>query len=149
MGLSDIDGSRKTRKFPRTTSASSTKSRSSRREPEVRARVRRRPGDSETGGVRPRIRPEFRRLAPVLPSFHKRRASFRLHDAETGPWPLVPSEFAEFLERLPHARDSGSATGREEDPIRHAAEGLPDFEEHRLLPLHPVGFPEGRDAEGL
>src|SRR5207244_2199358 len=118
MGLSDIDGSPKTRRFPRTTRASSKKSRSSRREPEVRARdrcarrlterakddpVRQRPGDSETGGVRPRIRPEFRRLAPVLPSFHKWRASFRLHDAETGPWPLVPSEFAEFLERLPHA----------------------------------------------
>src|SRR5207249_6010372 len=80
---------------------------------------------------------------------HERRATFGLNDPEARPDALVPTELAQFVERLPHPDDSGPTSGREKDPVPHPAKGLPDLQEQRLLPLDAVWFPQRRDAEQL
>src|SRR6266571_1106036 len=106
-------------------------------------------GDAKPGRLRPRLGPRVCGLAACLPGFHQRGASLGLNDAETRPRLLVPAEIAQFVKRFPHPHDSGPASRREENPVRHAAQGLPDFQEHCLLPLDAIGFPQRRDAEQL
>src|SRR5207249_6373382 len=80
-------------------------------------------GDTESRRLGPRHRPGLRRFPALFPGSDERRATFGLNDPEARPDALVPTELAQFVERLPHPDDSGPTSGREKDPVRHPAKG--------------------------
>src|SRR3989454_2559659 len=53
------------------------------------------------------------------------------------------------MKRLPHPDDSSPPSRREQDPVRHATQCLPDLQEHRLLPLDPVRLPQCRETKQI
>src|SRR3989449_7373550 len=53
------------------------------------------------------------------------------------------------MKRLPHPDDSSPPSRREQDPVRHATQCLPDLQEHRLLPLDPVRLPQCRETKEI
>src|SRR5439155_12778410 len=103
-------------------------------------------GNPQPRGDRPWVGPRRAGLRPGLEPPDDRRAARSLHAVQA--WELLwePARAGELGERLPHADQSGAATGGIHDRIGQSpAELLGELKAQRFLPLDAIRLPQRRN----